>query len=93
MFTGRPGLVGWDYHLWQRNHSPADVALRRDDLRELRHRAAPDLLGALARRHRVAAACEWDAPAAAVAALPGWRTVTAGDGSASLALAPPGERR
>ncbi len=93
MFTGRPGLVGWEYHLWQRHHSPAEAALRRSDLRELRHRADLDLLAALVRRHRVAAACEWEPPPPAVAALPGWRTVTAADGLAALSLDTAGGRR
>jgi len=89
MFSGLPAIVGWEYHLWQRNHSSAEIALRQRDLDVLRAGVAGDLVGALARRHRVVAACEWDGGEAAVAGLPGWRVV-ASSGGATLALAPSG---
>ena len=89
MFTGVPGLVGWEYHLWQRNHARAEIELRQRDLEVLRAGAAGDVVAALARRYRVAAACEWEGERAAVARLPGWR-VAAAEGAATLALAPGG---
>jgi uncharacterized membrane protein len=92
MFTGLPGLVGWEYHLWQRDHSWAEIFLRYRDLDVLRGGVDGHLVAALARRYRVAAACEWDGEAPALAALPGWR-VARTDGTATLSLGPAGTSR
>jgi uncharacterized membrane protein len=89
MFSGRPALIGWEYHLWQRNHARAVIALRSEDLDTLRFGQDRSVVAALARRHRVTAACGWDGEMPAVAELPGWRVVTAAEG-ATLSLAPVG---
>ena len=89
MFTGLPALVGWEYHLWQRNHARTEILLRRQDLDVLRHGSDGDVVAALARRYRVAASCEWDGETAAVVRLPGWRPATAA-GTAALWLGPAG---
>ena len=89
MFSGRPALVGWEYHLWQRNHARAEIALRRQDLDTLWYGQDWSVVAALARRYRVTAACGWDGDRPAVAELPGWRVVTAAEG-ATLSLAPAG---
>jgi uncharacterized membrane protein len=89
MFSGRPGLVGWEYHLWQRNHAAAEISLRRQDLEVLRSGADRAVVAAIARRYRVTTACEWGGEEPAVAKAPGWRVVRRA-GAASLAVGPGG---
>jgi len=85
MFTGRSGLVGWEYHLWQRNHARSEILLRRQDLDVLFSGSDPAVLAALCRRYGVGMACGWDGHEPAVARMTGWRTVVA-TGGATLAI-------
>ncbi len=85
MFTGVPGLVGWGYHLWQRNHSRSEILLRQQDLDILFSGTDPSVVGALVQRYRVRSVCAWNGRQAAVARLPGWRTALQG-GGATLAI-------
>lgn len=85
MFTGWTGLVGWEYHLWQRSHARAEILLRQSDLETLYSGGDPAMLAALARRYGVTAACGWGGARPAAAGLPGWRTAVAVAG-ATLAV-------
>ncbi len=85
MFTGWPGLVGWEYHLWQRNHARSEILLRQQDLEVLFAGSEPAVIAALVRRYGVGAACAWGGDRPAVARSRGWRTVTT-TGGATLAL-------
>jgi uncharacterized membrane protein len=91
MFTGWPGVVGWEYHLWQRNHAYAEIRLRQQDLQALLAGGDKGLVAALARRYRVRAACGWDGLLPEAAALPGWRVVVERAGATLAVMGRGGE--
>jgi uncharacterized membrane protein len=60
MFTGLPALVGWEYHLWQRGKSWAEIRLRAADLARLLQVPAHPLAPALLRRWPVDLLAHWE---------------------------------
>jgi hypothetical protein len=85
MFTGWPGLVGWEYHLWQRNHARTEIQLRQEDLQVLFAGTDPMMIDALARRYDIGAVCAWGSAQPALARGGAWRTVVT-SGGATLAM-------
>ncbi len=77
MFCGTPAVVGWDYHLWQRGKSRAEIRLRLHDLEVLLRGSPRELANALARRWRVGVLARWEEKPAG---LPGFRAVAGTDG-------------
>jgi uncharacterized membrane protein len=62
MFAGLPAVTGWDYHLWQRGKSQAEIRLRFADLETLLQGTPEDLATALAARWHVDVIARWDKP-------------------------------
>lgn len=63
MFAGVPAMVGWEYHLWQRGKSWAEIRLRAADLARLLLGEATPPAEALADRWGVDLLAQWEKPA------------------------------
>ncbi len=87
MFTGLPVVVGWQYHLWQRRHAWPEIEVRQHDQAALLDGTDGEMVRALVRRYRLAAACRWDPSVPAAAAAEGWPAVVQRD-AAVLCVAP-----
>jgi len=77
MFTGHASVVGWEYHLWQRRRSWAEIRVRQADLEELLVGVRAPLVEAMARRYRLLGAVSWTGGVPAAGRLPGWEELTA----------------
>jgi len=76
MFAGLPAVTGWDYHLWQRGKSQAEIRLRFADLETLLRGTPEDLATALAARWHVDVIARWDKP---LEPRPGFRPIADGN--------------
>ncbi|KDA54530.1 hypothetical protein EG19_10205 [Thermoanaerobaculum aquaticum] len=62
MFCGVPAMVGWDYHLWQRGKSQAEIRLRMADLDLILRGSPPEMAKALANRWDIDWRASWQEP-------------------------------
>lgn len=67
MFCGASAVVGWEYHLWQRGKSWAEIQLRVHDLAVLLRGQPRDLALSLAQRYQLQALAAWERPPAPLA--------------------------